>query len=67
MEADATVNALLSDVEELGYGVVPGVLDTEELSTLRKALDRASREDDAAETASRYGPNNCKDDNRNDN
>jgi ectoine hydroxylase-related dioxygenase (phytanoyl-CoA dioxygenase family) len=44
-------------IDDDGYCVVPDVLSPEELDSLRRALDRAAAEDDAAGTAPRYGPN----------
>jgi ectoine hydroxylase-related dioxygenase (phytanoyl-CoA dioxygenase family) len=49
---------ILRELDEIGYCVVAGVLDAHEVACLRRALDRAAAEDDAAGTASRYGPTN---------
>jgi hypothetical protein len=50
------LEALLHDLDEVGYCIAPGVLSDDEVGALRDALDRAAAEDDAAGTASRYGP-----------
>jgi hypothetical protein len=55
----STVEALLLDLDEVGYCIAPGVLGDDEIGALRDALDRACAEDDAAGTASRYGPDLC--------
>lgn len=52
----STVEARLRDLDELGYCVIPGLLDPREVERLRVALDRAAAEDDASGDAQRYGP-----------
>jgi hypothetical protein len=52
----ARVEDHLRTLDEQGYCVIPGVLDDAEIERMRAALDRAAAEDDAAGTASRYGP-----------
>jgi ectoine hydroxylase-related dioxygenase (phytanoyl-CoA dioxygenase family) len=54
----AGVEAVLRDLAEVGYGVVPDVLDAEELASVRDALDRECAADDDG-TAIRYGPGNA--------
>jgi len=50
------VETICRTIDDVGYCVVPGVLDGGQLDSLRRALDRAAAEDDAAGTAPRYGP-----------
>lgn len=52
----AALEEVFRDLDDEGYAVVRDVLDADELAGLRDALDRAAAEDDAAGTASRYGP-----------
>ena len=56
---DATVvKAIVDEVDENGYALVPSVLDPDEVATVREALERAAHEDDLAGRASLYGPGN---------
>ena len=50
------VAAILEDLDEVGFHIVPDVLDADELASVRDALDRECAADDAAGTAIRYGP-----------
>jgi ectoine hydroxylase-related dioxygenase (phytanoyl-CoA dioxygenase family) len=50
------VQAVLHDLDELGFCIVPDVLTADELASVRDALDRECAADDAAGTAIRYGP-----------
>ena len=53
---DAELQDILRSLDEFGYCIVPSVLPDDDIVSLRAALDRAAAEDDAAGTASRYGP-----------
>ena len=57
VEQTAKVESFLLEIEENGYCIVPDVLNSDELASVRGALDRAAAEDDASGRASRYGPN----------
>jgi ectoine hydroxylase-related dioxygenase (phytanoyl-CoA dioxygenase family) len=54
--SSAQIRASRRELDENGYCVVPDVLAPEELDAVRRALDRAAAEDDAAGVALRYGP-----------
>ena len=44
------------ELDGVGYCIVPNALGSEELESVRHALDRAAAQDDANGTALRYGP-----------
>ena len=51
-----SLKSMVDEVDENGYCIVSGVLDADEVASVREALDRAAREDDVAGRASLYGP-----------
>jgi ectoine hydroxylase-related dioxygenase (phytanoyl-CoA dioxygenase family) len=54
---EALVEACRQELDEVGYCIVPDALGSDDLSSLRQALDRAASEDEARGVALRYGPN----------